>query len=179
MRPHNKQSGISLIEMMISLAILAIGLLALAATQSRAMMMNQSAYFRSVAADLAADLSDRIRANRTPFLTSDDLAITPLKPPNFDDTACPHTTVGDEITCGNQPADRMKYRAAKELTEWGRLLKNTLPGAGYTITSVSNPNPPPTPDSLGLRTYTVTITWIDDRSQKNPIDGTYTTTIDS
>ncbi|MGQ5525008.1 type IV pilus modification protein PilV [Chitinimonas sp. PSY-7] len=173
MRPPGNQKGISLIEMMISLAILAIGLLALAGTQSRALMMNQSAYFRSVAADLAADLSDRIRANRTPYLVSDDLSIPPIKPPLFDDATCPHT--GGSITC-TQPAGRISYREASEITEWKNLLKKALPGGDYKITAKTLDA---SAEKLGLKAYEVEISWQDDRSgaSSDPI-GKYTTTIE-
>jgi type IV pilus assembly protein PilV len=57
------QRGASLIEVMISVSILGFGLLSLAVTQIQTTKLNDSAYYRSIASDLASDLADRIRAN--------------------------------------------------------------------------------------------------------------------
>ncbi|WP_148713815.1 type IV pilus modification protein PilV [Chitinolyticbacter meiyuanensis] len=62
----HKTSGIILIEVLVSLAILAIGILGLASLQVYSLKSGQSAYWRSVASDLANDMADRIRANRSP-----------------------------------------------------------------------------------------------------------------
>ena len=158
MRIYKNQTGISLIEMMISLAILAIGLLALAATQSRSMMMNQSAYYRSVAADLAADLADRIRANRTPFMASADLGVQALKPPDF--SKC--TT----SSCPKTGADRVKYHESDEMKEWEKMVSNLLPNGTATITATT-PTTPPDAAQLGLLRYEVSIEWADDRTKSD------------
>lgn len=154
-----RQSGISLLEMMISLMILAVGLLGLAAMQSRSMMMNQSAHYRSVAADLAADLADRIRANRSPYLASTDAASAVPLPPSFDTSACPKPTSGTTITC-TQPSvggvARNAYTAAADLSGWYALLQSSLPGGDYSLTSADAGG--------GALRYTLTITWNDDRS---------------
>ena len=60
----NKQAGFSLIEVLISLIILAIGLLGLSALQLTALQRNTSAYNRSIAVNLAYDIADRMRANK-------------------------------------------------------------------------------------------------------------------
>ena len=58
-----KQAGTSLIEILISVIILAIGLLGLAALQINSTHFNHSAYLRSVAVSQANDIIDRMRAN--------------------------------------------------------------------------------------------------------------------
>ena len=60
----NKQAGFSLMEVLISLIILAIGLLGLSALQLTALQRNTSAYNRSIAVNLAYDIADRMRANK-------------------------------------------------------------------------------------------------------------------
>lgn len=61
----NKYRGVALLEVMISVLILAIGLLGLAQLQATSLKHNQSAYLRSQASVLASDILDSMRANRT------------------------------------------------------------------------------------------------------------------
>ena len=63
---HSKksQTGFSLIEVLVSLIILAIGLLGLSSLQLTALQRNTSAYNRSLATTLAYDIADRMRANK-------------------------------------------------------------------------------------------------------------------
>lgn len=58
------QSGFSMLEVLVSMIIIAIGLLGLAALQAQSLRSNQSAYLRSQATLLAYDMFDRMRANR-------------------------------------------------------------------------------------------------------------------
>ena len=68
------QSGMSLIEVMVAVLVLAVGLLGLASLQARALVWSDSSHYRSIAADLASDLADRIRANRMPYIGVDESA---------------------------------------------------------------------------------------------------------
>lgn len=63
-RSRCSQSGVGLIEVMVSLAVLSIGLLGMAALQGRALQENQGAYLRSQASILAYDMLERLRANK-------------------------------------------------------------------------------------------------------------------
>lgn len=58
------ERGATLIEVMITVLILATGLLTMAALQSRSLQFNQSAFIRSQANIYAYDIIDRIRLNR-------------------------------------------------------------------------------------------------------------------
>ncbi len=59
----NGGAGFTLIEILISLVVLAIGLLGMAALQMNGLRNNQSAYFRAQATQLAYDMADRMRTN--------------------------------------------------------------------------------------------------------------------
>ncbi|WP_432723129.1 type IV pilus modification protein PilV [Jeongeupia wiesaeckerbachi] len=150
------QYGISLIEVMVSLVILALGLLGLAGLHSRSMIMSQSAYYRGIAADLSADLADRIRANRTPYLGSGEDGTTP-QPPDFS-KCTQNSSNADQVSCGAQDAGRQTYQLSNEMTEWNSALRTQLPGAQYTLVTANS-------QSAGFLRYTLTITWIDDRGK--------------
>lgn len=59
----NRSAGFTLIEILISVVVLAIGLLGMAALQMNGLRNNQSAYFRAQATLLAYDMADRMRTN--------------------------------------------------------------------------------------------------------------------
>ena len=58
-----KQTGFTLIEILVTVVVLAIGLLGLAGLQATALSFNSTAYQRSQATNLAYDIIDRMRAN--------------------------------------------------------------------------------------------------------------------
>jgi type IV pilus assembly protein PilV len=57
------QRGASLLEVLVSIVILAIGLLSMAWLHSVSLQYDKMSQFRGVATQLASDLADRIRAN--------------------------------------------------------------------------------------------------------------------
>ena len=69
--------GITLIEVLVTVVVLAFGLLGLAGLQANALRNNNSAYLRSQATYLANEMMDRMRANRIEAIDNDnyDIAI--------------------------------------------------------------------------------------------------------
>jgi type IV pilus assembly protein PilV len=66
MKPlFSKQQGFSLLEVLISTVVLAIGLLGIAALQGNAIRYNHSAQLRSIALAQASNMIDRMQANAT------------------------------------------------------------------------------------------------------------------
>jgi len=65
MMKKSVQKGVGLMEVLVALFILAIGVLGFAALQLRAMDAAQEATENTVAMNLARDLAERIRVNRT------------------------------------------------------------------------------------------------------------------
>ncbi|MDT8410195.1 MAG: type IV pilus modification protein PilV [Wenzhouxiangellaceae bacterium] len=59
------QAGVSLIEILITLLILAIGLLGLAALQGFSLQTGQASYQRTQAVNIAYEVADYARANRS------------------------------------------------------------------------------------------------------------------
>lgn len=62
-----RQSGITLVEVLITVLVLAIGLLGIAALQTTAMTGNYTSYQYTQAAFLAQSMLERIRANRNAY----------------------------------------------------------------------------------------------------------------
>jgi len=71
--PHRplagRQSGLTLVEVLVALVIFAIGLLGVAALYLDTLRGSRSALYRQQAVALAADLADRIRATSRPGCT--------------------------------------------------------------------------------------------------------------
>lgn len=59
----NRETGFSLLEVLIAIVVTSIGLLGLAAMQATGLRNNHSAYHRSQATVLAYDIADRMRSN--------------------------------------------------------------------------------------------------------------------
>lgn len=174
------QSGMSLIEVMVAVMILGSGLLGLGALQARAIAMSQSSQYRSIAADLAADLADRIRANRTPYFVMEDSALqasfAARLPPDF--AKCPqNATPSSAPVCSAQSAGHQSYLVQTEMTEWNQALRAQLPNATYTLVSTAASASATNPLS-GFYRYTLTITWKDDRTSSSASNFSYTTVIE-
>lgn len=58
-----RQSGLSLLEVLVAIVILSLGLLGMAGLQAAGLRASHSATYRAQAAQLANDMAERIRAN--------------------------------------------------------------------------------------------------------------------
>ena len=157
---HGKrQQGMTLLEVMVAVMILGFGLLGLGVMQSKNIALNQSAYYRSIAADLGNDLADRIHAIRTPFLVDAGAEIMPSKPPDF--SKCIQTGAGT-VNCGAQVAARAGNEdlVRTEMIEWNSILREQLPNGTYTLTPADS-------SAAGNFRYTLAITWLDNRQDKD------------
>lgn len=105
--PFRKETGATLIEVLVAMVILAIGLLGLAGLQATSIQSNHSAYYRSQATILASDLADRMRANRNEALTNAYLIDFPTSSKSNDE---------DSGTS-----------AQKDIAAWLNQLARTLP----------------------------------------------------
>ncbi len=91
---HSK--GFSLFEILITVIILAVGLLGLAALQVTSLKANHGALQKSQATFLTYDMIDRIRANRNDALNeSYDITLADVKPTG---STLPETDVNDWLT---------------------------------------------------------------------------------
>jgi type IV pilus assembly protein PilV len=134
---NHYNSGFSLLEVLITLVIMAISLLGLAGLQATSIKNNLSAYHRSQAIIIAYDVIDRMRANKPSIDKYLSSAMTPSTAKSK--PAC--------ITGGNGCSSAQM--AEHDLSEWDDMLKSSLPSGTGKI-------------ELNGLMYTITVTW-DDR----------------
>ena len=132
-----KQSGFTLLEVLVAVLVLAIGLLGLAGLMTSSIRNNQSAYQRTQATWLAYDIVDRMRVNRAAALAS-----------NY------NTALGSPVTCVASPA-LAGAMAAQDLTDWKNQIACALPAGDGAVAVQAN------------RTVTVTVQWNDSRGIGN------------
>lgn len=154
----NRQTGFTLIEILVAMLILTVGILGVAAMQLVSFQTNQSAYSRSQATYLAQDMFDRIRANPAGYGTTtiyDDIdtceaASIPVSP------ACINSTAG----CTPQAT------AEQDVREWASSFADVftrtdwrpvLPNGCATMIRAA-----------GTNDFTATVTW----DEKDWDDGT-------
>ncbi len=133
-----KQSGFSMVEVLVALVVLAIGLLGIAALYLNSLQSGRTAIYRTQAINFAADLADRIRMNRTAQAAYNA---------DFDDLPL---AVGTCTTTGGcSDADL----AATDLANWKAEIAEQLPnGEGQvTVTAPAAAGEP--------ATYLITVQW--------------------
>ncbi len=158
--PPNRSAGFTLIEVLIAVLVLSIGLLGLAALQTSGLGMNHSAYLRSQATILAADMADRMRANRAGLSAYDNTG-----------TTAPTAVAGCTSTAGCNSTQL----AQDDMAAWAADVAAQLPsGVGIVCPDASpndgdspanpapNPNDPKCTGSGDV--FAIKIWWIDDRS---------------
>lgn len=138
--------GASLIEVLVSIVIASIGLLALAGVNAASIRYTKMSQYRAVAAQLASDMGERIRANKG----SAAIAGSPVVPAtgffagNYDftsDFAAQETIATlpsehcDTYTSTCTPADI----AALDMAQWRILVRNQLPEGSVFLVSDTGP----------------------------------------
>jgi type IV pilus assembly protein PilV len=156
-----RQSGFSLIEILIAIVIASIGLLGLASMQATGLKNNQSAYQRSQATVLAYDYADRMRANISSissYLSGFSTRVIINDDGSFETEVVAESGVeqaGEEelmalAGCHSTDGCTNALLARNDLLEWNSNLQAALPGAIGIIT-------------LAGDIYTIRIGWDDDR----------------
>jgi type IV pilus assembly protein PilV len=130
--------GFTMVEALVALVVLAVGMLGISGLYVITLRASSSAISRMQAINIAGDLADRIRANRT---AGNAYAGVPLN------SNCSGQAVG-AISCA--PA----VLAADDLALWQQQITNTWPGGAANGVVVFVPA-----TVLAPATYTITITW--------------------
>jgi type IV pilus assembly protein PilV len=138
------QSGMTLIEILITMVILAIGLLGLAGLMLEGLRNNQGAYLRTQASIYAYDMADRIRINSDSALGAAYDNFTTAEP-------APDIPSCATATSGCSPADL----ATLDMAEWAQQINGSggivmLPQGVGTVSRTN-------------RQFTIAVTWTETR----------------
>ena len=138
--PQSKSKGFTLIEVVITMFILAIGILGLAGMQAVGVKESQNSYFRTQADMLANDIVDRMRANLS---ASRDTGVDAY-------VIAANDEAGNQECAANCSAANM---ATYDLFQWRTAITNSsLPNASSAITR-----------QAGEDIYTIDVIWDEDR----------------
>ena len=61
---RHQHAGFGLVEALVSLVVISVGMIGIAALYGQGLRASGSALYRTIAVNLAADMADRIRVNR-------------------------------------------------------------------------------------------------------------------
>ncbi len=145
MNTHARSRGISLVESMVALVVLAIGMLGIAALHVESVKANRTALLRTQAVNLANDLADRIRANRQAG-ASYGLAVGALP------------ALGSCVVTNNCTDDQL---AVDDLARWVRAVRGVLPRAPDGAVPATSVAVVPAPAVGQPDTYTIRVAWIE------------------
>jgi type IV pilus assembly protein PilV len=144
-RHLSRQSGATMIEVLVALFVLSVGLLGVAAMQQVGLRNSHSAHLRSQATALAYDMADRMRANvrsARDELYNTDIDVDP------DLGACVATPTREQvIEC--------------DVGQWLDSLQRVLPLGDGTIEVE--------PLDDGMQRATITVQWDDTRDGSDPL----------
>ena len=115
------QKGAGLIEILISLLVIATGILGLTGLQANSLASNRTAYYRTQATILAYDIIDKQRANKAEALAgSYAIALNSTAGTTTCTTSCTTADI-----------------AAMDLTQWQNSLSTELPNGNGSITVIA------------------------------------------
>jgi type IV pilus assembly protein PilV len=132
---QDRCKGFTLVESLVALVVLSIGMLGIAALHVEGLRSARTALTRTTAVQLAADMADRIRANRGATLEY-EAAVTSADT----DAKCKPAGAGCTAT----------ELAHHDKATWLGAIENALPGGTGTIDC---------DDTAVPATYTITVSW--------------------
>ena len=134
----HRQTGFTLLEVLVALAVLSVGLLGLASLQITALRYNASSLYLGQAINLAYQIIDSMRANRALAVAGNYTSAIPT-------TATVCATTASTLT---------GTVAAQDLQIWRNAIACTLPSGEGSITLAGN-------------RVTVTVQWDDSRAREH------------
>lgn len=137
------QRGITMIEALVALVILSVGMLGIAGLYVSGVKAGRSALLRTQAVNLASDMADRIRANRS-AAAAYDMETYGGEP---EDQGCINEAVDEECTPDELAED--------DLFRWKTAVEATLPGRPLPEVNVELL----AEDPVETDRYLVTVTW--------------------
>jgi len=134
------QRGDTMIEVLVTIIVIAVGVLGAAALQVTTLKNLSSSHSATVAALVAEDLSERMRANPSAVLAND--YVHDAAPTGYPDCSA--------NTCDEQQL------ANYDMGSWWNQLTALLPAGSGEVTR-----------NVGTDTFVVTVRWDEDRSGSN------------
>ncbi len=130
-------TGFTLLEVLVTIVIVALGLLGLGALHVRAMRDTTSAYLRSEATILTQDMADRIRAN--PLCARDCTGAYEITlndgNKSFDAYKSKTQSAKNCLPAGDKKTCKIKEELAEaDKAQWSIAVANRLPGGRAKIT---------------------------------------------
>jgi type IV pilus assembly protein PilV len=127
LRARQAQTGMTLVEVLVTLVLISVGLLGVAALQLTTLKNTQESYVRSQAALLAADMLDRMRSNQTGFNAGNyDM---PNDATGFDQAGATGTVAAADVAAWQASINRLLPGSDSDAA--GRIVRN---GRVVTIT---------------------------------------------
>lgn len=147
-RSGPRERGFSMIEVLVTLLIISLALLGTAGLQAYSMRLNQGGQFRSLAVFLAADLAERMEANRSGAIAG-SYALDSTTGASFlaNGGAASSACVSGACTGG--------ALATYDLLQWQSAVAATLPQSSWSVVQAVSGN---------RTTYTIAINWVDRRT---------------
>ncbi|MEW5248928.1 type IV pilus modification protein PilV [Microbulbifer discodermiae] len=136
-----RQTGATMIEILITILVLAIGLLGLSATQVMSLKNGNNAHHRYLAALAAQEMAERMRAN------PDGLELG-----SYDGQTVDGSETGSN--CSETLSCSAANLATLDLYDWGQVISDNLPGGQGTIARAG-------------RRVTLTVTWNEQHTGAN------------
>ena len=131
-RAGRAQSGVTLIEVLVSIMLMSFALLGMAALQAQSMALQTSATTRSSVAVLVADVADRMRSNLTQSPGYDTSVVSPTFTisANWAGQATPPSTPSTDC---KTTACNAAARATYDLATWRIKVRTELPRGSAMI----------------------------------------------
>ena len=126
--------GFSLVEALVSLVVISVGMIGVAALYGQGLNAGSTALYRTIAVNLGADMADRIRMNRTAGVAYEGAPTNKHCDPQH----------GPVVSCG--PADL----ALHDRFTWKEQLDAQLPNPTGRVRYNAATTPP---------TFTIDVTW--------------------
>lgn len=155
--PRRRQSGASMIEVLVSILVVTLGVIAMGGLLASATRLGKASESRAVAALLAADISDRMKANVCGAIGVTTACATGST--SYDQTAAFSVLTArpaDPAACAVVTACTPAELAAIDLARWNQALYDGLPnGKGYVQYD------PGAAAAGGAGSVDVWVTWLD------------------
>lgn len=143
-RAANRQKGVGLIEVLVTLLVLSVGLLGLAGLQNESLKQTYNAYLESQALFLAEDMIDRMRLSPNPSLYAYDLS----------------EGVNVSTDCIQASCDSAAEMASWNLSDWISQVEDILPSGTGNVEIIN--------EAAGE--YAITISYDDIRGENRDAD---------